>query len=124
MEEVDRADHVDLRVVVGPRDGNADVRLGREVEADLRLQPGEELVLRLTNVALDQLHSLGQVLPLAGGEVVEDHHVFTAGDEPLGDVRADETRSSGNQDGHARILGADLAAPTRKAGAGFAGAGD
>ena len=86
LEQVDRPEDVDLRVVVGPRDRDAHVDLGREVVAEGRLHAREELVLRLADVALDELDTVRQVLPLARREVVEDHDVFAARDERFCDV--------------------------------------
>jgi hypothetical protein len=101
--------------VIGARDRDTYVDLRREVEADGRVDPREELGERLADVSLDELDPLGKVLPLPGGQVVEDHDVLAVGGEPLSDVRADEARSSGDEHRHTRILGADLAAPTSKA---------
>ncbi len=95
-----------MRVVVGPRDRDADVDLRREVVADRRLDPREELRLRLADVALDELDAVGKVLALPGRQVVQDHDVLAAGGERLRDVRADEAGSSGDEHRHARILSA------------------
>ena len=94
------------RVVVGPRDGDADVGLGGEVEADLRPHLGEELALRAPDVALDEAGALGHVLALAVREIVEDDDLVTARDEGVRDVRTDESRSPRDDRPHPRILGA------------------
>ena len=105
LEQVDRAEHVDLRVVVGPRDRDPHVDLRRQVVADGRLHAREELVLRLADIALDELDAVREVLSLAGREVVEDDDFLAARDERFRDVRADEPRSSCDEHRHARILG-------------------
>ena len=104
LEQIDRPEHVDRRVVFGPRDRDPHVDLSGEVVTDVRLDAREELVLRLADVPLDELHALGEVLALARREIVEHDDVLAPGDERLHDVRADEPRSSGNQDGHRPIL--------------------
>jgi hypothetical protein len=104
LEKVDRSEDVDLRVVVGPGDGGTHVDLRREVVADGRLHAREELVLRLADVAFDELDALRQVLGLARREVVEDHDVLAARDERFHDMRADEPRSPGDEHCHGPIL--------------------
>ena len=60
-----------------------------------------------------KLRALGHVLALAAREVVEHDDVVAARDqERLCDVRADEPRSSGDENRHARILGA-CSSPSR-----------
>jgi hypothetical protein len=75
-----------LRVVVRPRYRHAHVDLGREVVAVRRLHAGEELVLRLADVAFDELDAVREVLPLARREIVEDHDVLAAREERFRDV--------------------------------------
>ncbi len=56
--------------------------------------------LEVPDVALDELEIPGdpcQVLRLPGREVVEDADLVAPPDQGLGDVRADEARSAGDQ---------------------------
>ena len=60
---------------------------------------------RVADVGLDQLRrrarAAGEVLALAGGEVVDDGHVVAALDERVDEVRADEPGASGDESLHA-----------------------
>ena len=90
LEHAQRPEHVHLGVELGPLDGRADVRLGREVEADVRLRRVERGVRVAADVALVQ-HGAGRdVLALPGREVVEHVHLVAAREQGLDDVRADE----------------------------------
>ena len=64
----------------------------------------EELAERLPDVALVQRRAVGDVLAPAGREVVDHVHLVAAREQRLDDVRADESRSSGDDRPHRRIL--------------------
>ena len=73
---------------------------------DDRLGPdlGEEGVERLADVVLVQRRARVQILPPAGGEVVDDVDLVAAREQGIDDVRADEACSSRDDGPHARIL--------------------
>ena len=64
LEHVHGADHVHVGVVVGPLDRDAHVGLGREVEADIGAQLGEEVFQRLADIQHVQTSLLVDVLAL------------------------------------------------------------
>ena len=59
LEDVDRADHVVHRVLVGSRDGDADIGLRCEVEARVGTEVREDVAERLADVPLHELGAAG-----------------------------------------------------------------
>ena len=100
LEHAQRPEHVHVGVVRGILDGDAHVRLRREVEA--RLRPGlvEDGVRVGADVALVEARALGHVLAAAVAQVVEDVDVVPARDERVGYVRADESCAAGDYGPH------------------------
>ena len=95
LEDVHRADDVDLGVEHRPLDRGADVGLGGEMQDDVRPQLGSErLDGGIADVELVELGAGGEVLARAGREVVDDVHLVPAREQRVDDVRADEARSA------------------------------
>ena len=55
-------------------------------------QPGS------TNIELHKLRSVGNVLALPRGEIVDDGHLPPPREITIGHMRSDESRSTGHQD--------------------------
>ena len=104
LEHAQRAEHVHLGVELGLLDGRADIRLCCQVSHDLGPDSIEEGTERLTDVVLVQLRRRVQVLAAARREAVHDVHLVAAREQRIDDVRADETRSSGDHRPHGHIL--------------------
>ncbi len=99
LEHVDRADDVDVRVVAGVLHGLAHVGLGGQVEdrAHARVAgDGRQLVGR-ADVGLVELRLARDADLLAVGEVVDDVARPAVGDHRVGQVRADEAGSTGDE---------------------------
>jgi hypothetical protein len=64
------------------------------VEAELRPSLVEDLLERLADVRDDELGSLGDILAVAGREVVDDPDIVAAGKQYVDYVRADEAGAS------------------------------
>ena len=111
FEQYERADDVGLDERRRPVDRAIDMAFGGEVHHRARAMLGEELLEQrgIADVAVDENvsrfpgHGL-EARKVAGiGELVEVHHGFAAGADPVEDeVRADEARAAGHEDGHAR----------------------
>src|SRR5205085_7381217 len=95
------ADDVHVSVEVGTVDRHTHVCLRRVVEAHLRAHLVEERVRVRPYVAFVQPRSVGNVLTLSRGEVVEHVHLVAASHECIDDVRADKARASGHDRSHA-----------------------
>ena len=54
----------------------------------------------------------GQVVDVAGRQVVEDHHVVAAGQQSIGHVRSDESCPAGDQHLQRRWLRRKTTSPT------------
>src|SRR5207247_9881197 len=78
------------------------------VQHDVHAVAGAPARVERADVALDEADAGGQVLALAGGEVVEADYRLAELQELLGEVRADEARRSGHQPGPAAALNALL----------------
>ena len=105
LEDLDRAEHVDLGVVGRTLDGHAHVGLGGEVEDDLRPH-GVEDGVRLADVGDVQFRAGGHVLARALGEIVERVCLVAAGEQCVDEVRADESRPAGHDRAHFPMVGA------------------
>ena len=106
LENPQRAEDVDLCIVIGAFHGCPNVRLGGEMQDGVRPDRVEDLV-RGANVGHVEDGALGHALPLPRGEVVEDVHLVAACEQGVDDVRADETRAPRDDRPHRpRILGA------------------
>jgi hypothetical protein len=64
LEDADRPEHVDLGILDRPFDGDADIRLGREMEHRLRSHLVEESLERIAHVVFMERGRRGDVLPL------------------------------------------------------------
>lgn len=73
-----RPDDVDARVVIRTLDRHAHVRLRSEMERHLRANLVEDAIGVRAYVPLVHARARGNVLPLAGREVVEHVHVVPA----------------------------------------------
>jgi hypothetical protein len=73
--------------------------VGGEVEHEVEAPPAEQLVDRgrLGDTAAHERRASGDILLDTAAQVIEHHHVVSARDQPVGDVRSDETRSTGNE---------------------------
>src|SRR5947207_1746637 len=96
LQNLHGAEHVHLGVVFRPFDRCADVGLRREVDADLGPHRREQLTRVRADVADVQLRAFRHLLAATGHERVEHVYVFAAGDQRLGDMRADEARPPGD----------------------------
>ena len=76
--------------------------LGREVDDRLAALAGRSYSVGIGDVALHELHLRPlEVRRVSGvGQLVEHDHVLARRGEALGEVRADETGPSGDQDAH------------------------
>ena len=99
LEDAQRAEHVDLGVVVGPLDRDANVGLGGEVEDRLGLDRVEHLV-GLPDVGDVQRRVAGDSLASPLREIVEDVHLVAARKQRVNDVRADEAGAPGHDRSH------------------------
>ena len=102
LEEAHRAEDVHPGVEVRLPDRAPDVYLGGLVAQDLGSEPPEDLreVPPGEDIDLVEARPLGEVLALAGGEVVDDGHLVAAGDEGVDDVGADEAGSACHEGTH------------------------
>ena len=105
LDDAERPEHVDLRVVDRLCNRGADVRLRGEVEADLGacLVEDKVEVVVPADVAHVQPHPVRHEFALAGGEIVEHVHLVAARRERRGDVRADETCTAGDHCPHQAV---------------------
>jgi hypothetical protein len=98
LDEVQRAEDVDARVEYGVVDAAADVDLGREMRDNVEpILAHQARRLRRDDVQFAELGTPGKVLPLPGGEVVDDDDRMPRREEAVGDVRADEARAARDQ---------------------------
>ena len=104
LEEPDRPEDVDVGVEVGLSNRAPNIHLGRLVAEGLRLKLLENVGAPRADVPDVELGLLGDVLTLAGREVVNDGYLVAASEEAVGDVRPDETCTAGQQDPHFRRL--------------------
>ena len=104
LEHAQRPEHVHVGVVDRILDGDAHVRLRREVEARLRPDLVEDGVRVGADVALVEARALGHILAAAVAQVVEDVHLVAARDQRVGHVRADEPCAAGDDGPHRLIL--------------------
>ena len=101
LEDVHRADDVDLGVEDGPLDRGADVGLGGEMQDDVRPKLGSErLDGRIADVELVELGAGGEVVARAGREVVDDVHLVPAREQRIDDVGADEAGAACDERTH------------------------
>ena len=106
FDQVQRPGDVHVQVEDRVRDGAADVDLCGEMEDDLRLPLGEQVGDRgcVGDVRLDQLGAradrAGEVLPPSAREVVHHDDVVASRHQRVDEVRADESRSAGDQGLH------------------------
>ncbi len=110
LEDVQRADDVDVGVVGRARHRDPDVRLRGEVEDELGPAPGHQLddrrrgdveVMDVERPA-PALAGVGQVGQRTGREVVDDVDLVALGQEPVDQVRTDEARAAGHEGAHDR----------------------
>ncbi len=68
---------------------------------DLGPKIAEHLLERLIpNIAFVELGLGVQIGRIAGGQVVDNRHLVPSTEEPIDDVRANETRATGNENTH------------------------
>ena len=96
LEDLECPPDIHLGVVLRPLDRCVHVGLGGEVADELRTHLVEQSRRVGSDVADVQLRALRQLLAAARHERVEHVHLVAAGDQRLGDVRADEARSPGD----------------------------
>ena len=94
LQDTHRSKYVDLGVVVRPLDRGADVGLGCQVNAELRLHQIEDPRGVPADVSKVQLGPGGELLATPRRERVEHVHLVAAGNQRLRDMRADEARSA------------------------------
>jgi hypothetical protein len=108
LEHVDRAHDVDARVPGRVLDRLAHIDLRREVEDDVGPRRGEHAAhpVRVADVGLLEARAArergGEVLALAGGQVVDDQDLVAAIEQRVDEVRADEAGAAGDQGTHGR----------------------
>ncbi len=102
LQDADRPDDVDLAVVVRALDRDPNVGLRRKVHARSGHDPLEERVdcLRIPDIGLDELHASNEVFAPAARKIVENGDLVASCGEHLHDVRADESRTSGDNHAH------------------------
>ena len=99
LQHAQQADDVDLGVEGRPLDRRDDVGLRGEMEDRVRLD-----LERIADVVLHKAGRGVDVLPPSGRQVVDDGDLVAARDERVHDVRADESRTSGDDRSHGCIL--------------------
>ena len=96
FEDANGAEHVHLGVLDRVLDRDAHVRLRGEMEHGLGPNGVEDVVERLADVAHVELGAGCDVLLLAVDERVDHGDLVAPRDERVDDVRADESRASGD----------------------------
>ena len=101
LEDVHRADDVDLGVEDRPLDRRTDVGLRGEMEDDVRPElRAERLDRGIADVELVELGAGGEVLARAGREVVDNVHLVPAREQRVDDMGADEPRAACDERTH------------------------
>jgi hypothetical protein len=104
LEHLDGAAHVHVGVEPRVVDGHAHVGLRGQVQRRLRAEVAEQRAhaVAVADVGLLEARLGGHALALAGGEVVDHADIVPAREQRVGDVRADEAGTAGDEgaDGH------------------------
>jgi len=99
LQQGDGPEDIDARVEDGIGNRPPDARLGREMDHSVGLLDREQLV-QPGRVQLHLVKAGGgmNLRHSAGGQVVQDDQLVAVAGEPVADMGADESRSSGDQD--------------------------
>ena len=77
-----------------PAPTSAATIVGRLLDSSLEDDPVLQRIVRLASTVMETPHAAVHLL----GQVVEDAHAVTRGEQAVGEMRADEARTSGDQD--------------------------